>query len=216
MVEINDVGLLAKRVSDAAYHQKRWVVALGGVPGSGKSTISAQVVDALRQTYGIKAVVLPQDGYHYYRAELAQFKDPEQAFARRGAPFTFNAKAFVDTVKRIRTENGTILAPSFDHRLKDPVENDIVIAADCQVVFIEGNYVLLTEEPWGELRQLVDDSWFVTGVDLEIRARLIKRHLEAGICADEKEAAERADGSDMLNARYIVDHLYEAEVVVPN
>lgn len=215
MEEINDINQLARRVENA-YHGKRLVIALGGVPGSGKSTISALVVQKLKQTYGIHAVVLPQDGYHYYRYQLAQFPDPDEAFARRGAPFTFDGASFVATVKQIREGTGTVTAPSFDHRLKDPVEDDIEIGPECQVVFIEGNYVLLTEEPWSELRHLVDDSWFVTGDDEVVRNRLLKRHLAAGICANEKEARERAEGSDMANGKYIVEHLYKLAVVIHN
>ncbi|GMM35002.1 Yfh7 protein [Saccharomycopsis crataegensis] len=37
------------------------------------------------------AQVVPMDGFHLPRRVLSQFKDPVTAFARRGAPFTFDA-----------------------------------------------------------------------------------------------------------------------------
>lgn len=40
------------------------------------------------------------DGYHYYKHQLDQFDDPEEAHARRGAAFTFDADRFVNDVKK--------------------------------------------------------------------------------------------------------------------
>lgn len=60
----------------------------------------------------------------------------QAAYARRGAPWTFDAQAFVAAVRRIR-QNGKALLPSFDHGLGDPVEDDIVIdAAQHSVVLV--------------------------------------------------------------------------------
>ena len=38
---------------------------------------------------------------------------------------------------------GTGSFPSFDHRVGDPVDDDIVVEPEHRVVLIEGNYVLL-------------------------------------------------------------------------
>jgi pantothenate kinase len=50
-----------------------------------------------------------------------------------------------------------ILAPSFDHAEKDPVENSIAVSSRTRVVIIEGNYTLLDEDPWKQIAALVDD-----------------------------------------------------------
>lgn len=206
---------IVHRVEDL--HKKlgrRVVISLAGVPGSGKSTISSAICAQLNAN-GLASLVLPQDGFHYYRKELAEFPNAEEAIFRRGAPFTFNALAFLDLVKKLKS-NETLYAPSFDHSLKDPMENDIVIDKEIQVVIIEGNYVSLGDEVWTEIADYVDETWFCEASLDNVRERIIARHLESGISALREEAVARVDGSDLVNARYIVEHLKKAEVVIVN
>ena len=90
--------------------------------------------------------MVPMDGFHYYRSELDQMPDPALAHARRGAAFTFNARAFMDCVRRIMAASpadGPIAVPSFDHGRGDPVEGDIVVEPHHQLIIVEGLYVLL-------------------------------------------------------------------------
>lgn len=54
------------------------------------------------------------DGFHFYKAQLKQFEDPEEAFARRGAVWTFDAERFAATVLKIK-QDGQGTVPSFDH-----------------------------------------------------------------------------------------------------
>ncbi|KAK6458368.1 pantothenate kinase-like protein [Scheffersomyces xylosifermentans] len=194
---------------------KRYVISLAGVPGAGKSTFSEAVVKELNKT--IKSAILPQDGFHLYRTELQKLPNPEEAIIRRGAPFTFNAKAFVDLVSKLNHPQylvEVLKAPSFDHRLKDPVEDDIHIEADTKIVIVEGNYVSLEDEYWNEISSYVDETWFVkTDMDV-VRERIVKRHLAAGIARNEKEAIERADGSDLVNAHYILKHSKPTDVII--
>ncbi|KAM9915998.1 hypothetical protein OXX80_013749, partial [Metschnikowia pulcherrima] len=121
---INKVEDLTDLVCSDLARKSRLLISVAGVPGAGKSTLVEKVIDDLQKK----------------RKELEQFDDPQEAFRRRGAPFTFNAGAFIDTVRRLRS-GVTVAAPSFDHSKKDPQEGDIVIVPEVQVVFIEGNYV---------------------------------------------------------------------------
>lgn len=69
--------------------------------------------------------------------------DPENAHARRGAEFTFDGEGFLrlvqDLRKRVTLSSATIFAPSFDHAVKDPKENDIAILPSHKIVLFEGN-----------------------------------------------------------------------------
>lgn len=135
--------------------------------------------------------------------------DPDSAHARRGAAFTFDGDSFLALVKKLREpicpETQTIYAPSFDHAIKDPIENDIAIAPSVRVVVFEGNYCTLDKEPWKDAAEMMDELWFVD-VDFDVaRKRLIHRHVQAGIAKNEEEAARRADENDLLNGREIVD-----------
>jgi pantothenate kinase len=164
------------------------------------------------------ATSLPMDGYHLTRAQLAQMPDPEYAAARRGAAFTFDGEKFLLLVQRLRervtTDTGDIRAPSFDHAVKDPVEDDIPIPATCRAVFFEGNYLSLNKEPWNRAAGLMDELWFVE-VDFETaRERLVRRHVEAGIARDEAEADKRARENDLVNGKEIVDFRMDVQEIV--
>lgn len=52
-----------------------------------------------------------------------------------------------------------ILAPSFDHAVQDPVENDISISSRNRVVIVEGNYTLLNQKPWDEIADICDERF---------------------------------------------------------
>jgi pantothenate kinase len=158
------------------------------------------------------------DGYHLSRAQLDAMPDPDSAHARRGAAFTFDGESFYKLVKKLREpicpETQTLYAPSFDHAIKDPVDNDIAIAASVRIVMFEGNYCSLDKEPWKDAAELMDERWFVD-VDFGVaRKRLIHRHVKAGIAANEEEAGKRADENDLVNGREIVDHRLDVHEVV--
>jgi pantothenate kinase len=62
-------------VAERADGEKTWI-ALAGAPGSGKTTLSAQLSEALNRD-GVPTVVMPMDGFHYYRKELDMMPDPQ-------------------------------------------------------------------------------------------------------------------------------------------
>lgn len=101
-----------------------------------------------------------QDGFHHPKSHLATLPNPTEAFARRGAPFTFDAQRFVAAVAKLKSGSSTdeIALPGFDHAVKDPVEDEIVVKTDTKVVLLEGNYVLLDEKPWDAIAEMVDEK----------------------------------------------------------
>ncbi len=65
-----------------------------GVPGSGKTTVAAQLAEEVNaRTAPGTMLALGMDGFHLTKAELRWFPDPVEAFARRGAPWTFDVAA---------------------------------------------------------------------------------------------------------------------------
>ncbi|KAI0441357.1 P-loop containing nucleoside triphosphate hydrolase protein [Xylaria telfairii] len=202
---------------------RRFMIAIGGIPGSGKTTLSQIVTQALNARHASLhpeavpiAAFVPMDGYHLTRAQLSALPDPDTAHARRGAEFTFDGASFLVLVKTLRepltASSTTIFAPSFDHAIKDPKENDIAIHTGHRIVVFEGNYVVLDKDPWREAAGFMDERWFVD-VDFEVaRRRLVARHVKAGIARDEDEARKRADENDLVNGRQVVEnrtHVHE-------
>lgn len=155
------------------------------------------------------ATVVSLDGYHLSRSQLSTFADPAQAHARRGAAFTFNDKAFLTLVRYLREplspDTSIVYAPSFDHAIKDPVENDLLIPPTAKIVLFEGNYLSLNEGLWKEAAGLMDELWFVE-VDLDIaRRRLVARHVSSGITTDSIAADQRVTENDFVNGKEIIE-----------
>ncbi|KAF2490858.1 phosphoribulokinase/uridine kinase [Lophium mytilinum] len=207
----------------------RHLIAISGIPGSGKTTLAATCASALnalhhRASPGASAggddiaAFIPMDGYHLSRAQLSAMPDPATAHARRGAAFTFDGDSFLALVKKLREplcpESVTLYAPSFDHAVKDPVEDDIPIGPHVRLVLFEGNYLSLGKGPWKEAAELMDELWFVEVEEEVARRRLVARHVKAGIARDEEEARRRVDENDLVNGREIVEGRVEVSEVV--
>lgn len=196
---------LAQLPSDA-----RILVGITGGPGSGKTEFAAALSRAVNLQAGRElCCVIGMDGWHYSRAQLDLFPDPVSAHSRRGAHDTFDSNAYLSFVKRLRSSplSDTISAPSFSHSLKDPIADDLVIAADHKIVLLEGLYVTLDIEPWREAAELLDERWIITFPEDQAEERIWKRHLASGICANEKAARERATTNDIPNGRFLLSQL---------
>lgn len=227
----DQVNRLAQKVWDNFEDvpvSKRLLIAVSGIPGSGKTTLAAKVSERLNQLHAQKSpatynerpltAFIPMDGYHLSRAQLDALPDPVTAHARRGAAFTFDGDSFHKLVKKLREplcpETSTLYAPSFDHAVKDPVSDDIAIAPSVRIILFEGNYLSLNKTPWKEAAELMDELWFVE-VDFDVaRKRLVHRHVKAGIAKNEEEAGKRADENDLINGKEIVDDRLEVNEII--
>lgn len=188
----------------------RLLVGIAGIPGSGKSSLARHVSNRIESIRGPCCVTVSMDGWHYPRAVLDKMDDPETAYKRRGAAFTFDADAFVSFAQRLRQEGmNELFAPSFSHADKDPIYNDIHINDSHKIVLIEGLYCCLNLEPWRRAAECWDLRWFIDTSPTIARDRLIRRHIESGICPDKISAAKRADANDLLNGEWILAHIYE-------
>ena len=212
------------------------MIAIAGIPGSGKTTLASNVAKGVNDRHHAQfhekypnsaekspsdpdiATALPLDGYHLTRKQLSEMPNPEEAVYRRGAAFTFDGHKYLDLVKELRkpieATTQTIHAPSFDHAVKDPVDGDIPIPPTTRVVVFEGNYTALDREPWREAAGLMDQLWFID-VSVEVAtARLIKRHLAAGLSPHPAHAQKRIAESDMRNGSDIIDHRLKVQEIV--
>jgi pantothenate kinase len=93
------IHALERQISPA----KRVVIALAGPPGSGKSTAAQKVIDLLNQGRQEPwAQLVPMDGFHYPQQALDEFPNRTEAYARRGADWTFDAAKLLDFVRVLR------------------------------------------------------------------------------------------------------------------
>lgn len=217
---------------------ERYMVSISGIPGSGmflfpqsyfsginipggKTTLAQIITDRMNAadySSGLScertAVCLSMDGYHMTRAELSEMPNAAEAHERRGAPWTFNVHALHDMLNQVRNSTQNVYAASFDHAVKDPVENDIVILPENRLVVVEGLYLSLDQDGWRDISDIFDESWFVeVGRNVAVD-RVIERHLKSGIVDTREQADERARGSDYLNADLILAHRLPVDEVI--
>mgnify|MGYP000368530937 CR=1 FL=1 len=93
------------------------------------------------------------DGFHLDNAVL-ESRDLKH---RKGAPETFDADGFVHLINRLRN-NIEVAAPVFDRTRDLSVAGATIVPADCEVVIVEGNYLMFDEPPIDEgvPQELVD------------------------------------------------------------
>ncbi|GAA5939042.1 hypothetical protein JCM3775_002657 [Rhodotorula graminis] len=208
---------VASSSGDGERPPRRYLVALAGIPGSGKSTFSAKLLDHLNSSSASSssppAVILPMDGFHRTQAELAADPDPELSFRRRGAPFTFAPDKLLDLVRRLRTDE-RLAAPAFSHADKDPVDGAITIEPHHRIVVVEGNYLLLDEPVWTDVSREMDERWFYSVPEDVALRRIIKRHVQAGLAPDEQAAEAKALENDVLNGRHCVAHMLRPDRIL--
>lgn len=163
------------------------------------------------------ATFVPMDGFHLTRAVLSAMPNPAVAHARRGAAFTFDAPKFLALVSALRTApipEAPVLAPSFDHAVKDPKDDDIAVLPQHRIVVLEGNYVALDSDVWRDAAALLDELWFVE-VDYEVaRRRLRERHVRAGIVKDVEKGDRRAVENDLPNGDEILKNRLKIDEVI--
>jgi pantothenate kinase len=183
------------RARELVKRSGRALLGLVGPPGSGKSTLAA----ALQAEFADVAQVVPMDGFHLANVELERLGRR----ARKGAPDTFDSAGYVALLRRLlaQGDDEIVYAPEFRREIEEPMANAIPVFARTQLVITEGNYLLLEDGPWAEVKGLLDEIWYVD-VDDALRVdRLTQRHEQFGRSAD--EAAAWVASTDEPNARLI-------------
>jgi pantothenate kinase len=164
---------LVARAAALAAGPGRAVLGVAGSPGSGKTTL----VTALAGVLGPLAAHVPMDGFHLADAELARLGRA----GRKGAADTFDAGGYVALLRRLRADTDDVVyAPAFERELEQPVAGSIAVPRSARLVLTEGNYLLLDEPGWREVRAELDEAWFCAVDDDVRRDRLLARHVEFG------------------------------------
>ena len=181
----------------------RFLTAVAGPPGAGKSTLAAAVAQAL----GPGAKVVPMDGFHYDDAVLLA----RGARDRKGAPDTFDVEGFLHLLRRLRSEDDVAI-PLFDRDLEISRAGADVVTSEDRLLVVEGNYLLFTDPPWDQAAALFDLTVWIDVPETELDRRLVARWAHYGKTPE----AARAwiDGNDMPNIRRVMRGSRAADVVV--
>lgn len=202
-----DVPALARDILARAAGHRRYVFAIAGAPGAGKSTLADALVAALEALAPGCAALLPMDGFHLDNALL----DARGLRARKGAPETFDVAGFAQALDRVRDAGAPVILPVFDRDLDLARAGAREVATEARVIVVEGNYLLLREEPWAGLGRCFDRTLFLSVPEVELERRLVARWRHYGL--DGEAARTRAQGNDIPNARRVVAGSRAADVV---
>lgn len=200
------LDLIEDRLGSDLANGRRRLVAIAGPPASGKSTLAARVVEGVNRSAGYAAALLPMDGFHL---------DNEVLNARalrgiKGAPETFDAAGFVALVRHIREGGVDTHYPLFDRAQDRTLPGAGFLSARTPLVVVEGNYLLLRQGVWAELNALFDLTIMLAPPLAELEARLIARWRDHGL--PPADAAARARGNDLTNARTVINESAEADL----
>jgi pantothenate kinase len=194
---------LAEVIRRKAAGQGRFLIALAGPPGAGKSTLAAELVGAL----GAGAKSVPMDGFHYDDAVLIA----RGARDRKGAPDTFDAQGFFHLLRRLRVED-EVAIPLFDRDLEISRAGADIVTKDDRLLVVEGNYLLLNEAPWPQAAPLFDLTVWIDVPEAELDRRLVARWAHYGKTPEQARAW--IDGNDMPNIRRVTQNSRAADLLL--
>ncbi|MGW3246801.1 nucleoside/nucleotide kinase family protein [Streptomyces sp. NPDC001070] len=175
---------------------RRVLLGLAGAPAAGKSTLARSLVDGVDARLGAgTAAYVPMDGFHLSNTQL----DRLGLRGRKGAPETFDVDGYVHLLRRLRAWQGrTVYAPDFDRALDEPVAAGVAVLPQARLVVTEGNYLADDGPGWHEVRDLLDELWFVEADAAVREERLLARHVTGG--RTETDARAFIEASERPNA----------------
>ena len=195
---------LLRHLTDLQRAKNRRIVAfLAAPPAAGKSTLCLYLEQLSRTEPGLTPVQsVGIDGFHYPQAYLDSHtivRDGKTIpLAKiKGAPETYDVEKLRGLLARVHEQNQRW--PLYDRRIHNPVENAVEIRE--QILILEGNWLLLDEEPWSSLS--CDYSVFLRAGDERQLARIVRRKMLGGF--DEATAREFVRNNDAPNIARCMD-----------
>ena len=194
--KIHGISGLVASILNAPQQGQRRVVAIAGPPGSGKSTIAKALVPLVGQA-GAIAQVVPMDGFHLDNSILLE----RNLIDVKGSPGTFDVRGFAELISRLGNEP-EIIFPKFDRDKDLAIAGSGLVSEECDLVLVEGNYLLLDAPFWRDLWKYWDFSVFLDVEPKLLQERLMQRWLDQGLSLD--QAKKRVNDNDLVNLKTVV------------
>ena len=205
---------LLRRLTQMQRRAGRRVIAfLAAPPATGKSTLLQFLERLVREHADLTQMqALGMDGFHYpnrYLETHTILRDGVEIPLKsiKGAPETFDVPALAAKLRAAK--NGRTLFPVYDRRIHDVVADALTV--DAPILFVEGNWLLLDEEPWRGIRPLADYAVRINAPAAFLRDRLIARKVQGG--CSEAEALTFYEMSDARNVERFAAHAGAADEI---
>ncbi len=183
---------------------RKVVAFIAAPPATGKTTLAQFLEKLSREDIMLTNVrALSMDGFHYPAEFLKANKilhDGKEILLNdiKGAPETFDVDTLQIKLREVRQE-GTDWN-IYDRKIHDVIENAFSVEDD--IILLEGNYLLLEEPRWTNIRVLADYTVFVKADPTMLKDRLISRKIRGGLTSE--EAANFYLNSDSRNVERVL------------
>lgn len=213
---IQEIFLPLLRRMDEIQREKgrRILVFLAAPPAVGKSTLAEFLQMLSASEHDVQEIqALGLDGFHYHSdyilshnavidGEIIPMKDV------KGCPETYDLEKLKKKLNSIFNEN--ILWPVYDRNLHDVVED--AVRVEKKIILLEGNWLLLKDQGWNELKESCDFSILITAKEETLKDRLVRRKMLGGLS---QEDAERFyEKSDSRNVTRVLRDSRGADVIL--
>ena len=190
---------------------RRLLVFMAAPPGVGKSTL-ALLLERLSNTDEelVPVQALGLDGFHYPNSYLNTHSVEREGkliplSSIKGSPETFAVEKLIGKLTDIRKND--VRWPIYDRTIHDIVEEIVTVRKP--IVILEGNWLLLGENPWLNVRSFADYSLFISAEPADLKERLIRRKMAGGSTL---EAAKKFyQKSDRLNVERCLKKSWPAD-----
>jgi pantothenate kinase len=214
MARIHDMWL--------AHYPKRFLVAIAGPPGAGKSVFAEElhfIIDkGILHKEAHTVSPLPMDGFHFSNAYLQEhtrkLPDGKEILLSsvKGAPDTIDVVRLRRYMSALVGRPEFVPWPGYSRNIHDVVPDKFKVHESVNLVIIEGNYLLVNRGGFMGLPEMFNLRIYVDAPAPKIIANLVDRHIKGGKSLE--EAKEWVKRIDLPNARVAESSRQMADVVI--
>lgn len=190
---------------------RKIIAYIAAPPAAGKTSLALFLEKLSREDKNFSPIrALGMDGFHYDSKFLKSNKiisGGKEILLNdiKGAPETFDAETLEKKLRELRGDGTSWNI--YDRKIHDVVRN--VLSVDDEIILLEGNYLLLNESCWKNIREFADYKIFIKADSEFLRERLINRKISGGLS---REAAEKFYyASDSKNVERVLKNSVAAD-----